>query len=846
MEICNAGECIFGCPDDYDACDDTCVNLSSNSSHCGTCGNACTGTGQCVNGECYSPVTSVAIEPASLQMEVGGGGTLVAVVLPADASNKSVVWSSSLPEIVSVDQEGNVAGHVVGSAMITATSVQGGVIGSAQVSVVIPVTGVTIYPETATLQPGGSMTLQALVLPANASDKMVSWATSDSSIVTVDSNGLIRSVGPEGAAEITATTVDGNYSATASVDVTVVPVTGVTINPAELEMVPGEKFTLQAVVSPENATNKKVIWISANTSVATINGTTGQVTAVAGGQADISAVTVSGGLFSICKVTVTVPVTGLNVAHSAMTLNRGESVQIMAEVVPANATVTGLIWSSSDVSVATVDQSGFVTAMGEGAATIYVLTVDGGFTRNVNLTVRVAVEGISVDPVELLVWPDASSQLHVVISPADATNQRLVLNSSNTNVAVVDENGLITGVAPGMAVVTIVTEDGRFTATCVVTVAVPVSDVTLNKTTISLSSGSGETLVATVLPPNASNKAVIWSSSDESKVVVDQAGNVTAIGMGGEATVTVTTVDKGYTATCLVKLDLYYFSSHQFTTCGQSGRTGPSQSQCTSTYSSSSWAQNSELFTVSGGIQYWTAPKSGTFQIEAAGARGGGSRYDDYGYGAYMKANFELTAGQRIKILVGQMGNYYEYGGGGGGGTFVATENNEPLLVAGGGAGDGHCSARFEQRHGTTGSSGMVGSHGSSSATGGAAGGNSGNGGNRYDSYNGSGGGGMYGDGANSYSSTDGGRAFVNGGAGGTSRGGASNGWGGFGGGGGGATTSCSSSYRAGGGGGGYSGGGSGYYGGHGGGGGSFSAGSSTTSTVGNNNNHGYVKITAL
>jgi hypothetical protein len=120
---------------------------------------------------------------------------------------------------------------------------------------------------------------------------------------------------------------------------------------------------------------------------------------------------------------------------------------------------------------------------------------------------------------------------------------------------------------------------------------------------------------------------------------------------------------------------------YQFTNCGQTGRYGPSQSQANSTYSGTSLDGS---VTVTGGIQYWTVPSTGNYTIEAWGAQGG--RSND-GKGAYIKGEFNLTAGTVLKILVGQAGTSHSYAMSGGGGSFVAFADNTPKIVAGGGGG---------------------------------------------------------------------------------------------------------------------------------------------------------------
>ncbi|GAB5390176.1 MAG: hypothetical protein Alpg2KO_31440 [Alphaproteobacteria bacterium] len=271
-------------------------------------------------------------------------------------------------------------------------------------------------------------------------------------------------------------------------------------------------------------------------------------------------------------------------------------------------------------------------------------------------------------------------------------------------------------------------------------------------------------------------------------------------------------------------------SAFSFTTCGHTGRSGPSQSQCNSSYSSGSL---SGQVTVSSGYQIWTVPYSGTYRLDLSGAGGGNASGYSYtiGRGARIEGDRSFTAGQQLMILVGQQGGSAFYSGGGGGGTFVTLGNSYSTssIVAAAGGGGGEGASGGNAYHATTSTSGSS-TNNSSSGSGGNGGNSSGStgwGGAGSGFLNNGGSGGSYG--GQSY-------AFRNGGAGGP----ASNSCGhaatgGFGGGGG---NGC----WGGGGGGGYSGGGSG-----GGGGASYTSGLSNLSTTTTyQTGHGYVTITYL
>ena len=144
---------------------------------------------------------------------------------------------------------------------------------------------------------------------------------------------------------------------------------------------------------------------------------------------------------------------------------------------------------------------------------------------------------------------NATQQLTATITPSVA-NPKITWVSSNPDVATVDENGLVTAKAIGTATITATTANGA-EATCEVTVSTPVTNVTLDKTTLSLKRGSTDTLTATVEPKEGTNKNVTWASDNEAVATVDENGVVTAVS-AGTANITVTTVDGGKTATCVI------------------------------------------------------------------------------------------------------------------------------------------------------------------------------------------------------------------------------------------------------------------------------------------------------
>ena len=417
----------------------------------------------------------------------------------------------------------------------------------------VPVTGVALDTAAVELLVEDTQTLTAIITPEDATDNYVTWGTSDAKIATVD-EGVVTAVAV-GTATITVTTVDGGYTATCQVTVKPRPVTGVTLDKAEVTLEVTETATLVATIAPANATNKDVIWASDNTAVATV--VNGVVTAVAEGSANITVTTVDGAFTATCKVTVKpISVKGIVLDKTTLTLKAGQTETLVATIMPSDAANQEVIWESDDNEIAVV-KNGVVTAMSVGEATITVTTMDGDFTATCVVTVEpTPVTSIVLDQTELTLLVDETATLVATILPEDATDKSVTWASDNEDVATVVD-GVVTAVAAGTATITVTTVDGNLTATCEVTVVTPVvavTSVTLDLTELTLTVPETAILVATVLPEDATDKSVTWASDNEDvATVVD--GVVTAVA-AGTATITVTTVDGNLTATCAVTVQL--------------------------------------------------------------------------------------------------------------------------------------------------------------------------------------------------------------------------------------------------------------------------------------------------
>lgn len=272
-------------------------------------------TAMCTVNVTPTAVTGVTLDKETLDLVAGGTGTLVATVSPDTATNKDITWSSSKTNIATVT-DGTVTAVEQGACEITVTTVDGSFTDVCAVNISPgpnSVTSVTLDKTSLDLMVGNSDTLVATVLPEVATNKDVTWASSNTNIATVK-DGIVTGIAQD-TCDITVTTIDGSYKAVCKVNVYPNPdlVSGITLDKTTLDLVAGGSAILTATVSPDTALNKDVTWTSSDKNVAIVSN--GTITAIAGGNADITATTVDGSFTTVCRVNVS-PLTPVEITDN--------------------------------------------------------------------------------------------------------------------------------------------------------------------------------------------------------------------------------------------------------------------------------------------------------------------------------------------------------------------------------------------------------------------------------------------------------------------------------------------------------------------------------------------------
>lgn len=255
-----------------------------------------------------------------------------------------------------------------------------------------------------------------------------------------------------------------------------------------------------------------------------------------------------------------VDVTGVELNYSSYTMEANSTFQLEAYIKPTNATNKNVIWKvqRGQTGIASVNSDGLVTAKAVGTARVLVTTEESGFTATCSITVVekiVPVTSVSLNKSSLSIKQGKASTLVATVLPSNASNKSVIWSSSDESVAIVS-NGVITGVKEGFATITATSVDGEFTASCDITITEPtrVTGVSLNEASISLKAERTATLTANILPSDAYDKSVIWSSSNNNIAQVSSEGVITAKSVG-TATITATTNDGGYKASCTVVVE---------------------------------------------------------------------------------------------------------------------------------------------------------------------------------------------------------------------------------------------------------------------------------------------------
>lgn len=493
---------------------------------------------------------------------VGATQQLTVLFTPSVDINDKLVWRTSDDSVVTVSDEGIITGIKVGSAMVSCYAEDMGP--DHLITCMVYVTdalvianNLTVLPETATMEVGQTLQMDAVFDPANTTDQSIRWSSSDEAIITITESGLVTAVAV-GQATITAiyyNTPDGTpwvrYAKIIVQPATVIA-TGFEVTPDSANIKVLETFRITSVFTPENTTDKTVVYQSTDESVATVD-ENGVVKGVGAGDALIQCQAVSGGFIDACAVHVENAI-DFRLSPSTREIAVGKSFQLKKITVPSDADKTA-IWSSSNTKIATVNSNGKVTGKKIGTCTITCTLTEYNQSATCRVKVAKLNSKVTLNKKSIYVGLGKTYRLKASVWSNNTKNPSLKWKSANKKIATVSSKGRVKGKRLGVTKVTVVTKDKvKAKASCRVTVIRPVTSVRMNTKYAICYVGHTKQLKASVRPKGASIKKLKWSSSDKKIATVSGSGKITGISEG-DVTITAKATDgSGKKATCLVKI----------------------------------------------------------------------------------------------------------------------------------------------------------------------------------------------------------------------------------------------------------------------------------------------------
>ena len=472
-----------------------------------------------------------------LQLLPGTTASLEADIYPGDAEDRTVTWSSDNEAVVQVNDGVLTAGENEGTAVITARTVNG-----KEASCTVTVTNV-IHPESVwidafdvQIKPNAPREIEAVVVPDNAQNTDLIWSV-DSPVLKLeqkDNKAIVTGL-KEGKAYLYVKTADGEQTDSKLITVTkTIHPTGMGLSWGSGVIKVNRTTKITPLIQPEDADNQNVTYTSSDEKIATVSAD-GTVTGVAPGDVTITVETVDGHIKSEAKITVIAEVhpESISLYEHEIQLKPGSSRPLYFSLQPNDADYTDVRWSSSKESVATVNESGVVTAVAEGDAVITVTTVDGSYTDTCNVKVSNVIHpaSVSIYGSTSCIKKGEMIFLYATVYPYDSDNRNVRWESEQPGVAEVDATfGYVTGVSAGTAVIKAITEDGNKTGEYEITVAdvIQPESISLSLSRYVLKIGETAVMRGKVLPENADDREVVYYSNDPSIAEVDEHGIVTA------------------------------------------------------------------------------------------------------------------------------------------------------------------------------------------------------------------------------------------------------------------------------------------------------------------------------
>ncbi len=515
------------------------------------------------------PVSGIEIDSDTLEVVEGMQDFVRAGVLPHDASNKELRYSSSNTDVASVNSKsGRIRAIAPGECYIKAVTAEGGYEKECRVVVkaIIPVEDIAVESESLTLTERTQGYVCAKVLPEDATNQKIRYSSSDTEIAEVGrSTGMIRAK-KEGQCMITAESQDGGIKKSVTVHVEKwVPVESVSLQQKAYSMTVGESSFACAAASPANATDTRIRYVSSDSSVVKVSSISGMIKAISAGECTVKAYSVDGKKEDSCRITVKDPyvkVTEVEILNMPEKIYPGDTAALEVRILPENATRKEVKWESSDEHIVKVSEDGMIEALGVGTAVIRAVSPDGAAgSRNIEV-LPIAVRNILLDKEEVEVVKGEVISVGYQIIPDNATNKAVSVVLENDGILSVlpdSGEGNISFLARAVGTESVIfkTEDGDKQASCKIQIVdnkrIPVQDIVLESEQYEIREGESAAIRYHVIPEDSNEQISFKSSDPEIVSVVSGTGLIRGL-KEGQAEILIENKSKSVRRKCRVNV----------------------------------------------------------------------------------------------------------------------------------------------------------------------------------------------------------------------------------------------------------------------------------------------------
>ena len=476
------------------------------------------------------PVTKVRVSAEKTTLTLGEQAQTILTFTPEDATLQAVSYSSDNEKIATVDEKGLVTAHAKGQTAIRVMTMDGTKrVSYVNIQVVQLPEAVTIK-ETAPLilNVGDTHGLKAVIAPDSASDKKVLWTSSDESVAQVNASGQVTATG-QGQCEILCVSQAREQVRTTLPVIVVQLARNLSFVSEKATLLAGQRALLRYVLEPLDVTNGEVAFTSSNEAVASVN-ENGIVTALSDGTASITVAAQDGsGKKDSLELTVARKPEKVTIHQQGpLTLATGRKTQVTAEVWPQDSENRKIAWASTDETVATVSVEGIISGKTAGECDIVAVSQSAPEVMDViHLIVRQRLKSVRFSSGKESVRAGESISTQVILEPADVPPTELIYSSRDEGIAQVDQNGVVTGVAPGRTIIRAQAQDGsgRYGQMTVTVLEAPKS-LMLDTDSLTLSVGQSHQIGVTGV------SQTLWESTSGQIATVDENGVVTAVSTG--------------------------------------------------------------------------------------------------------------------------------------------------------------------------------------------------------------------------------------------------------------------------------------------------------------------------